>query len=368
MMAAKKARKSSISTQPTLPLKLHARQEEARQFLAGGPIHNEIFGGSRSGKTFLFIRQMCIRAIKASGSRHGAFRHKFNAARTSIWLDTLPAVLSKCFPQVDYTPHEQDGYLEFWNGSELWVGGLDDKTRVDKVLGREFATMFFNEASQIPYSSILVARTRLAQRVLVDATGLPLALKAFYDLNPTGKSHWSYQEFVLKKDFTSKKPLPDPDNYQYMTMSPSDNRDNLPPEYIAMLQSLPEKQRARFYEGKYVDEIEGALWTIEKLEQLRVTPEDMPEMRRIVVAVDPSGASGPDDYRSDEIGITVTGVGTDGHGYLIADYSGRFAPEQWAARALWAYEHHQADAIIAERNFGGDMVRAVIEFRPENGE
>ena len=59
--------------------------------------------------------------------------------------------------------HRTDGYFSLRNSSEIWIGGLDDQERVEKILGREYATIFLNECSQIPYASVLVALTRLAQ-------------------------------------------------------------------------------------------------------------------------------------------------------------------------------------------------------------
>src|SRR5947207_811660 len=75
----------------------------------------------------------------------------------------------------------------------------------------------------------------------------------------------------------------------------------------------------------------------------------------------PSGCAGPEDERSDEIGIIAAGLGTDGRGYVLADYSGLFAPEAWAERVLFAWETHKADLVIAEKNFGGAMVESVIQ-------
>jgi hypothetical protein len=76
-----------------------------------------------------------------------------------------------------------DGFFSLENESEIWLAGLDDQERAEKILGKEYATIFFNESSQIPYSSVLMALTRLAQVV----EGLPQA--AYYDLNPTNKGH-----------------------------------------------------------------------------------------------------------------------------------------------------------------------------------
>ena len=85
--------------------------------------------------------------------------------KQSIGKDTLPKVIELAFPRMPCKWHEQDGYFSLGNGSEIWLAGLDDKERVDKVLGREFSTLYFNEASEIPLSSYMVALTRLAQQV-----------------------------------------------------------------------------------------------------------------------------------------------------------------------------------------------------------
>jgi predicted phage terminase large subunit-like protein len=76
-----------------------------------------------------------------------------------------------------------------------------------------------------------------------------------------------------------------------------------------------------------------------------------------VVAVDPATTSGEE---SDETGIVVAGIGYDGRGYILADESGRYRPEEWARKVASAYHAHKADAVIAESNQGGEMVGAVL--------
>ena len=73
--------------------------------------------------------------------------------------------------------------------------------------------------------------------------------------------------------------------------------------------------------------------------------------------MDPAVTSGD---RSDETGIIVAGRTSDGHVYVVADYSGRYTPERWAQRAADAYEEHVADAVIVETNQGGDLVVNVL--------
>jgi len=77
-----------------------------------------------------------------------------------------------------------------------------------------------------------------------------------------------------------------------------------------------------------------------------------------VVAIDPSGTSGSDE--GDDVGIVVCGRGVDGRGYVLEDATCKLSPEGWARRAVTAYHRWNADRIVAERNFGGDMVRAVV--------
>jgi len=328
-------------------------QARATALLTGPQRHTLLAGGARSGKTFLLTRAVVVRGLRGDGSRHAILRFRGNAARSSIALDTLPKVMSVCFPDVALTEHRQDGFFELPNKSQIWIGGLDDKERVEKILGQEYATLYLNECSQIPYSSVVVARTRLAQQVE------GLKQRAYYDLNPGGANHWTNLEFGRHVDPISGQPLGDPDNYKRAFVSPEENAENLSAEFLDSLRNLPTKQRKRFFDGEYVEEVDGALWTIEMLDQHRA--DSLPELKRIIVAVDPSGCSGDEDERSDEVGIVVAGVGIDGIAYVLEDLSGHHGPSGWAAIAVSAYERWGADTIVAETNYGGAMVREVIK-------
>jgi predicted phage terminase large subunit-like protein len=83
-------------------------------------------------------------------------------------------------------------------------------------------------------------------------------------------------------------------------------------------------------------------------------------LQRIVVGVDPSGASGAEDVRSDHIGIVVCGLGLDGNAYVLEDASCKAAPHVWGNVVAQAYQRHDADAVIVECNFGGAMATEVI--------
>ena len=355
---------------------LTEKQKIGLEILRTGAPYICFVGGARSGKTFEFVMHIVQRALDAAGSRHLICRYRFNACVQSIWRDTLPAVMQKCFPEAAKvaTWNSADHFLKFANGSEIWMGGLDEKDRLEKILGLEFATIFVNEVSQVVYASIVIVRTRLAQKVL-RFDGTVLILQLLVDLNPTGSAHWTHKMFIERIDPESYQPLASPDDYKFLFWTPYDNRDNLPQGYIEKnLENLPPRQRKRFVEGVYVAEVEGALWTIEALERLRIEPlagrdyrDDprVPVLSRIVVGVDPSGTKGDEDQRSNEVGIIVMGVGHDPidgklHGYVLADLTCNLPPEKWARVVVSAYESYLADVVVAEINYGGDMVRATI--------
>ena len=345
-------------------MKLTARQQEAQRIIAGDSTHCMLFGGSRSGKTFLHVRNVVMRALKAPGSRHAIFRFRYNHLKASVVLDTFPKVMRLAFPGVEWTPHSQDGYATLPGDSQIWFAGLDDKERTEKILGMEFCTVYFNECSQIPLGSIDTALTRLAQRATENMEGREpklMRLRAFYDCNPPNKAHWTYQRFVQKLDPETKKPLANPEDYASFQINPGDNQDNLLPEYLRMLEGMPARMRARFLDGKFADANPNALFPDEHIDKWRVLDGKLPDMVRVVVAVDPSGADDQDNADNDEIGIVVAGLGTDGNAYVLEDCAVKAGPATWGRVATSAFERHEASVIVGESNFGGAMVKMTIQ-------
>ena len=322
-------------------------QAQAIRLLSGAAKYVLLFGGSRSGKTFILIYAVIVRALKVAGSRHAILRFRANAVRQSVWNDTFLKVMRLCFPGLKWKENRVDGLIKLPNGSEIWFGGLDSAERVDKILGREFATIYFNECSEISYGAIMTALTRLAQKT-------SLANKAYFDCNPSGKKHWSYKLFVEKIDPDSKTAVLFPENYQSMLMNPTGNTDNLPQGYIEeTLSGLSRRQRQRFLEGRWLDETEGALWKHSMIDAYRVT--SAPALQRIVIGVDPAVSS---KSGSDETGIVACGKSSDGEYYVLADASLQGSPLTWAKAVCTVYEKHKADRVIAEANNGGDLIVA----------
>lgn len=342
-------------------MKLTEKQEAANRLLGSTATHILLFGGSRSGKTFLITRAIVTRALAADASRHAILRFRYNAVKSSIVADTFPKVMRLCWPGMEYKVNTQDGYATLPNDSQIWFGGLDDKERVEKVLGMEFATIFLNECSQIPKSSRDVAVTRLAQNVIVEETGQPLRRKMFYDENPPSKGHWTYRLFIEKRDPETKEFLADQNDYGALQVNPQDNIDNLPSRYLETLQGLSSRLQRRFLRGEFADATANALFNEEDIDKWRVMDGHLPDMQRIVVAVDPSGSGDEDNAENDEIGICVAGLGTDGNGYILEDCSVKAGPTVWGNIATTAFDRHRADVVVAEINYGGAMVQHVIK-------
>ena len=325
-------------------------QRRALEMLGSGAKFCLLYGGSRSGKTFVLCCALIVRALKGPRSRHAVIRRHFNGVRSAVGGDTLPKALRCRFPELEYEYSRSDSIFRFPNGAEIQLVGLDDAQRAEKILGREFATLYFNECSELDFSSVQTALTRLAQNVP------GLADRAFFDCNPPGKSHWSYQMFVRKLNPADNLPLAAPEQYAVMRINPVDNAENLPPGYIEeTLGSLSRRQRERFLEGLWQDEVEGALWSYSLIDRNRVVAA--PELRQVVVAVDPAVSAGSG---SDLTGIVGAGVGPDGHYYVLADRSCRANPLEWGRRVIALYEELRADRVIGEVNNGGDLIRTML--------
>jgi phage terminase large subunit-like protein len=328
-----------------------------------------LYGGRRSGKTFIFIRNLITRALHVK-SRHVVLRLRFSHIKRSIWHETLPDVLSICYPQlkegVHYILNKSDYFIKFQNGSTIWIGGLDDKDRTQKVLGTEYSTGYLNECSQIGYDGYEMVLSGLAEN-----SGL--TLKIYLDCNPPSKKHWTYKLFFEGVNPEDNKPLK-PDYFKkfgQMRLNPHDNKTNLADGYLDVLDNMSRRKRERFRDGLFASDVEGALWSADmiNLAQLEPGEEWVKNPLQTIVALDPNVSDGSrsdsGEFEADEAGIVVIskdGKSRDakGKGQIEADYSGEYSTVEWAKKAIWAYYTHNADGIIYEKNQGGALVKNTI--------
>jgi phage terminase large subunit-like protein len=116
--------------------------------------------------------------------------------------------------------------------------------------------------------------------------------------------------------------------------------------------------------AEILDDVPGALWNRARIEDTRwPAHRNVPELIRIVIAIDPAVSSGDE---ADETGIIVAGIHANNHGYVLADQSGRYPPTEWARIAIRLYQQYNADRIVAEVNNGGAMVEATLRVVDAN--
>lgn len=209
-----------------------------------------LFGGSRSGKSFLIMFVLLVRACKCK-SDHLIVRETFSSAKSTIWMKTLPDVLRIAFPGLKVQFDKTNYIATLPNGSTIKIAGLDDQKKIERLLGSEYSTLWINESNQVSYAAITKLKTRLAQKNI-------LKKKTFYDLNPTFTTSWTYQVFEQGVDPQDGEMLVDPDDYLSVQMNVQGNLENIDEEYLTMLEKLPEQERKRFLLGEYDDSNNGA--------------------------------------------------------------------------------------------------------------
>jgi len=151
-----------------------------------------------------------------------------------------------------------------------------------------------------------------------------------------------------------------------------ENIGNLAPKFIARVVAKYEGTRLGRQElrAELLEDVPGSLWTRGRIEALRVRPAQVPQLTRVVVAIDPAASSGED---ADETGIIAAGLGADRHAYVLEDGSGQYPPSSsdatrpgWANQAIAIFKARRADRIVAEVNNGGEMVEATLRVVDPN--
>lgn len=218
------------------------------------------YGGARSGKTYAIIQWMVVRGLKTPGAWQLVARRYNRDIMGTIWEQTLPRVLSGLNMRrgEDYEMREKPAQLMLPDDSTILFDGLDDKERVDKILGTDWLTQYLNECTDIPWPTVKTLRTRLAQKIGDESP------KFITDLNPGSIAHWSHVVFFEGKIPETRDPWPtepkiledgtviQPGTFGKLQLTPYDNRENLADGYIEReLETLTGDFRSRFLLGEY---------------------------------------------------------------------------------------------------------------------
>jgi len=362
-------KKPATGIKPQLQLN---RDQQAAYGFAQDDYHkfHLFYGGGGSGKSFFIMSVILLRAMAAPGSRHGIFRLTRNSCEKTLFDKTLREVMSKVFPglwdrcQVSLS----DLSLQLPNGSWLFFDGLDEN-RLTKVLGDEYNTVWLNECNEFTYKhvSLLTGRLRYVSETI---DGRVLKNKAYLDCNPRSKKDYDYQAFILGVNPIDGNSLDNHDEWVACKMSPENNLAHLGDDYLrTMASTMSAADRKRYIEGSWANDNPGALfkdWMFNDPSR-RVPVKDgatrderraaCPDLKRIVVALDPSTTN---NKNSDETGICVVGLGSDGHCYVLEDSTMKGTPNEWADRTAYLFKMWKADRVVAEKNQGGLMVEQTL--------
>jgi phage terminase large subunit-like protein len=172
---------------------------------------------------------------------------------------------------------------------------------------------------------------------------------------------------------TTPRPIPiirrlasDPATF-LTTGSTYDNAANLAKTFLDTIVRRYEGTRlgAQELQGLILMETPEALFPAESIRYWPEAPLD--KLKRIIVSVDPTGSS-----KGDECGIAVVGdLGPatpeeEVRWVVLDDRSMSGTPLQWATAAAKAFDFWQADRVIAETNFGGDLVVSALQQHAPN--
>jgi hypothetical protein len=225
-------------------MQLTPKQKELYNLISQPYRYYLVRGGSRSGKTFALVNCIINRAVQHPKTDHIIMRLHYSYAKNSIVNQTIPNVLSAKGSNWDKVCNlnKTDLIYNFKNGSRIFVAGIDDRLRMEKILGAEYSTIFLNEISQIDYSVFELLKTRL------NAPGKDISLKMFLDCNPGRVGCWDYQIW-------NKHKYPDGrdvevEKYTSIQINPVDNPYNSS-DYLSSLAELTPAMRKRFEKGEY---------------------------------------------------------------------------------------------------------------------
>jgi phage terminase large subunit-like protein len=228
------------------------------------------------------------------------------------------------------TLNKADLYADLTNGSRVLFRSAD---KPDRLRGLNLSWAWIDEAAQVSEETwdILLGRLRLDPG------------RAWITTTPKGRN-WIYDRFIENAD-------EDRDTIRARTTE----NPHLPDDFVESLRKqYTERFRRQEMEGEFI-ESQGALWSWQDIWRT----DRPPQMDRVVIGVDPAGG-GPD-----EVGIVAVGLAGE-RAYVLGDHSMQGSPNAWAEAVVGAYRQHEADRVVAEKNFGGEMVESTLRTADAN--
>ena len=293
-------------------------------------------GGRASGKSHLFAHMIVARMVSDPSLKCVCVRE----IQKSLEFSSKQVISDKILDMgVSHLFDIQQSRIKRIDGDGvITFQGMQDHTAETVKSMEGFKVAWVEEAQSISQKSI----------DLLDPTIRAEGSEVWFSWNP------------YKEDDPVEQLFKDNDNSVLVHANYMDN-----PFLNEATREMAERQRLQniqkynhIWLGDYIKEVEGALWNGDMIQANRVDMEDVPDLSRIVVAIDPAITGGKN---SDETGIVVAGRAADKpEYYILEDATLRGSPDQWIKKAIAKYHEWDADRIVAEVNQGGDMVQKLI--------
>lgn len=302
-------------------------------------------GPAETGKTVAALHRLHCLMLDYPGSQAAILRKK----RVDLTPTCILTFTSKVLPDgwegfIRKLGGETPERFIYDNGSVIWLGGLD---QLGKSLSSERDFIYCNQAEEFSRSDWETLTTRTTGR----AGNAPFSF-LFGDCNPLYSSKWILERSelgylnLLETTHENNPFLYDAKTQQWTTQGTKS---------LGILNKLTGSRRRRLLQGLWDDDSENALWKREWINHVK----ESPHLYQIVIAVDPTGSSTGDECGI--IGIGAARIDRILHVFTLEDGSLQGSPLEWATKAVSMYERLNANWIIVERNFGGDMVRHTIK-------
>lgn len=328
-----------------------------------------VSGGRGSGKSFAiqtFLRDLSYEA----GHKIASTRYTMTSAEKSI----IPELMGKM--ELDQSPYgggtmTQDFEIvgktitNIRSQSEILFMGLKTSSGLQtaSLKSIEGLTTFHMDECEELINDGTETEASTLDRIDDSIRMVGMDLRTILVWNPSNEDSFVYQRFFKERgvDITFNGIV---DDVLYIYTTFEDNLENLHPSFIKKAEQTKIANPPRYdhiYRGLPIKENALALWKMTTMISPYRVDEYPTEMKRLVVAVDPSGTG-----TGDEAGIIICGEDYHGHFYVIKDVSAQLSPKDWARTSIGLWKEYRADKLIAEKNCGWDMVDATMTAIDEN--
>jgi PBSX family phage terminase large subunit len=310
-------------------------------------------GGRGSGKSFAVATYIANELLAGTNIRILYLRYTMVSTKNSIVEEFLSKIKLMGLEQQFRYSKSDDSIEAIATGSKLIFSGLkgstgDNTAKLKSIEG--VSQVVFEEAEELIQSESIVDTVDFSVRHKI-ATN-----RIIFVLNPSTHNHWIYTRFFENIVDTKFNGIHEDTLYIHTTYK--DNIKHLSSSFLSQILEVKRKNYRKYlhlFEGEWILEVEGALWTPLLLKDIVATP---PALRRTVIAIDPAVTA---NKKSDATGIIVAGEGVDDRYYILHDGTHKYTTGQWARRVRDLYRHYDANYIVAEKNQGGDLIKDVIK-------